>query len=65
MQNLELSSKSLRPVATIIQKVSSYSNFKEGEKPIRIDKRLGEVVRFSYLVASINKENARQHSVTL
>lgn len=49
---------------TVIQNVFHYSNFKEGEKPIRMHKRLGEVVRFSYLLASINEENAQQHYVT-
>lgn len=59
MSKLELSRKALRPMDTIIQNASSYSNFKEDEKPIRIPKRLGEVVRFFYLLASINEENAQ------
>lgn len=64
MSNLELSRKAVRPMDTIIQNMSNYSSFKEGEKPIRIHKRLGEVIRFSYLLTSVNEENAEQHYVT-
>lgn len=64
MSNLELSRKALREMDTTIQNVFSYSNFKEGEKPTRAHKRLGEVVRFSSLLSSINEEHAQQHYVT-